>query len=574
MTENNSDPQVPPPSTGGQGATSTGQRLDRYTLLELISVHSPQEQFEGYRQFPTELWRGHDEVLDRSVSIRLIRKDDARLNRVLGAARAAALVDDRRLLRILDVMDVAGENGAPARTAIVSEWADGHHLADRLSNDGLFDPTVAVETIAEIARTLANCVRHDVGHGRLRPTAVLWTEAGEVRIRGLAVDAALFGPIDAAAPDADIDGLGSLLYAMTTGRWPALTIDANSVHIPLAPAAGRTVPMPSRVRAGVPSDVDDLVTRSVRQVARPRGLMPITSVEGFATAAGSAEDYLSPVTGVQSTSVGDRLRTAATAATTAMSASPAPADSAERTDLPRRRIGIGAIIGRFLAVVFALVLTAGISYVGWQQLTGEPAIDEQTTVADQSILEIEAVPFEENFDSGLTAVLPIEGVRSYDPLSDDNDDGQPDGLDGKERNKRAPLASDADGTTAWLTRKYNSPNVGDKGGVGLIVDLGSPKLLSTVELDLVGFGTDLDIRVADQILDDPDLWTEFASVNDAGPEITLRSPRSVIGQYVLIWLTGLPVVPETTTGDEPRYQGGIRQVSITGSDPQEIAPDQ
>jgi len=108
----------------------------------------------------------------------------------------------------------------------------------------------------------------------------------------------------------------------------------------------------------------------------------------------------------------------------------------------------------------------------------------------------------------------------------------------------------------------------------LIVDLGSPKQLSTVELDLVGFGTDLDVRVADQILDDPDLWTEFASVNDAGPEITLRSPRSVIGQYVLIWLTGLPVIPETTGDDEPRYQAGIRQVSITGLDPAELIEDE
>ncbi len=127
--------------------------------------------------------------------------------------------------------------------------------------------------------------------------------------------------------------------------------------------------------------------------------------------------------------------------------------------------------------------------------------------------------------------------------------GQPDGVDGKERNKRAELAADADGTTAWLTRKYKTPTVGDKGGVGLIVDLGSPKQLSTIDLDLVGFGTDVDIRVADQILDDPDLWTDFASVNDAGPEITLRSPRSVTGQYVLIWFTGLPVIPESTTGD-------------------------
>jgi len=552
-------------------------RIDRYKLLELISVHAPVEQFEGYRQFPTELWRGHDDVLDRSVSIRLTRKDDSRVNRVLGAARAAALVDDRRLLRILDVMDVPGSEGQPARTAIISEWADGQHLAERLTDGNLFDPTVAVQTIAEVARALANCHRHDVAHGRLRPTSVLWTEAGEIRIRGLAVDAALFGPIDPAAPDADVDGLGSLLYAMVTGRWPALTIDASSVHIPLAPATGRTVPMPSRVRAGVPSDVDDLVTRSVRQVARPRGSMPIASVEGFATAAGSVMDYLAPVGDVQSTSVGARIRTAATAATSAITTTQAPvtypdsdSESTTRADIPRRRVGIGAIIGRLVAVAFAIALTLGIGWFGWQQLVGGPAIDEQATGTGASILETEAVPYEENFDSGLTAVLPIESVRSYDPLGDSNGDGQPDGADGKERNPRAQLAADSDGTTAWLTRKYDSPNVGSKGGVGLIVDLGSPKQLATVELDLIGFGTDLDVRVADQILDDPDLWTEFASVNDAGPEIVLRSPRSVIGQYVLIWLTGLPVIPDTTNTDDPRYQGGIRQVSITGTDPREL----
>ena len=194
---------------------------------------------------------------------------------------------------------------------------------------------------------------------------------------------------------------------------------------------------------------------------------------------------------------------------------------------------------------------------------------EDLAAESVTVLESEAVPFEENFDADLAAVLPIQDVRSYDPLGDSNDDGIPDGADGKERNPRAELATDSDGATAWLTRKYDTPGVGNKGGVGLIVDLGAPKQISTVELDLVGFGTDLDVRVADQILDDPDLWTEFASVNDAGPEITLRSPRSVTGQYVLIWLTGLPVIPATTTTDNPRFQGGIEQISITGLDPPE-----
>ena len=544
------------------------RRVDRYVLQQLISVHAPGESDDGYRQFATELWKGHDEILDRPVSVRLIRKDDARLTRVLGAARAAALVDDRRLLRILDVVDVPGGEGEQTRTAVVSEWANGDHLADRLGGGGLFDPTVALEVIGEVSRTLAKCAQHNVAHGRLRPTCLLWTEAGEVRIRGLAVDAALFGPIDPAAPDADVDGSGSLLYAMVTGRWPALTIDAQTVHIPLAPATGRTVPMPSRVRAGIPAEVDDLVARSVRQVARPRGALPITSVDAFAVAAGSAIDYLAPVTTSQPITVGARLRTVATSA---VGTSAAPPSTSEGSDVPSRNrmLGASTYVKRGVAVAFALALTFTIGLLGWQQLTDVNQTQEQAESASREILESDAVPFEEDFTSGLTAVLPLIAVRSYDPASDSDRDGIPDGASGTEREPRAVRAIDADGATSWLTRKYDTPTVGNKGGVGLIVDLGDPKEIATVEVALVGFGTDLDVRVADRILDDPDLWTEFASVKDAGPEITLRSPRKVIGRYVLIWLTGLPVIPETAGTDAPQYQGGVRQVTITGLDPQE-----
>ena len=196
-------------------------------------------------------------------------------------------------------------------------------------------------------------------------------------------------------------------------------------------------------------------------------------------------------------------------------------------------VGFLRYTGRVIAFAFAVALTAGIGWFGWQQVVGEPVVENKTSSSVNPFSR--PVPFLSRKSSiPPHRSTPIEDVRSYDPLGDDNDDGQPDGVDG--RSAGAGCSRRRWDNRMVDTQVQNSHRRG-QGGVGLIVDLGSPKQLSTIDLDFVGFGTDVDIRVADQILDDPDLWTDFASVNDAGPEITLRSPRSVTGQYVLICST-------------------------------------
>ena len=72
----------------------------------------------------------------------------------------------------------------------------------------------ALSLVAEVARAIAAGLADNVEHGRLRPSSVFITDAGEVRIRGLAVDAALFGPTSAvqSGRSGDVDALGSLTY--------------------------------------------------------------------------------------------------------------------------------------------------------------------------------------------------------------------------------------------------------------------------------------------------------------------------------------------------------------------------
>jgi hypothetical protein len=162
-------------------------------------------------------------------------------------------------------------------------------------------------------------------------------------------------------------------------------------------------------------------------------------------------------------------------------------------------------------------------------------------------------------------LLPIVGVRSYDPLADDNNDGKTDKKRGRENEESAAFVIDADGITAWVTETYASRDLDGKGGVGIIFDMGEPVSVSSLSLGLVGFGTDVDVRVSDEIQRDPDLWTEVVSIDAAGLITDIRIARPVIGRYVLVWLTGLPRV----SGNEEsgKYAGGVASVTLRGTIP-------
>ena len=68
------------------------EQLGRYQLLDLVT------QDAGVGDRPdVYLWHAYDEVLDRAVAIRVLSDDDPRCAAVLGAAQAAAAVDDLAL---------------------------------------------------------------------------------------------------------------------------------------------------------------------------------------------------------------------------------------------------------------------------------------------------------------------------------------------------------------------------------------------------------------------------------------------------------------------------------------------
>lgn len=521
----------------------SGTTFNRYTLLELISEHSP--AVSG--QFAVQLWRGRDDILDRNIAIRLMRTEDQRLIKVLGAAQAAAMADDRRLLRVLDILDIGASEEDPAYTAIISEWCTGTPLHIAVSNPDTptFDAEFGLDSVASIAWALNACLAFNLEHGRLRPSCIFLTENSEVLISGLAVDQALFGPLfetDASqdSPTSkDVNGLGSLLYCFTTGLWPYPVYSSEKnpdallvVHVPFSPKAGKDIPLPSSVKASVPRAVDEIVSRSVIGASKSRGVTRIQDSLGFANSIASARDYHTPLS------------------TTTVRAPVGIAQHTSPSSFAKRAIGVAVAA----AVVLTLVL------VGTQLLRSfnSPTVSvdsEGAVVSATEILTSPATPYVEIEVGNTAGTVPIVAVRSFDPLG-----APPNGALGTERENGASRAIDGDAVTAWTTKTYKTATLGKKGGVGLILDLGEQADVTGVSLGLVGYGTDLQVRVSNEILPDPDLWTKLVSIDDAGPQIDLRSPRPVSGRYVLIWLTGIP----PTQGGE-KFQGGVTSASVFGA---------
>ncbi|MEZ5096125.1 MAG: protein kinase family protein [Nocardioides sp.] len=207
----------------------------RYHLVDLLA-----ESKDG------RFWRAHDTVLDRPVAVHVIRADDDRADGLLEAARLSARVLDRRILRVLDA-DVAHE-----LVFVVNEWGEGTSL-DILLADEPLEARRAGWIAGEVGAALATAHAADVAHGRLVPENVLLDVNGEVRVIGLAVDAALHG-LPPGRRAVDIADLAGILYAGLTGRWSGVSTSV----VPDAHVEGGRLLRPRQVRAGIPRPLDEL----------------------------------------------------------------------------------------------------------------------------------------------------------------------------------------------------------------------------------------------------------------------------------------------------------------------------
>jgi len=464
----------------------------RYELLEEVA-----------RGRGRTLWRGHDSVLDRPVGVLLLDAGQPHADAVRHAAQLAASVEHQGLLRVIDTAEHEG------RVFVVTRWLAGTPLSEQLAM-GPLSVDEARYVVRSVADALAAAAREGVHHLVLDPNDVLLTDHGVVVV-GIGVRAALEGvEADGDAEAVDAWRLGALLYATLTAKWPGYPC----AGLPGAPVVGHRVARPRQVRAGVPTDLDEIAWR----VLDP-----------------DADDSLdSP------RAICDAL--AAPPADNLASSAPEPTTS-------------GAV-WRWLGLILVLALfSTGAVLVAWQfwQNSERP---EPTAASPTQGVTPSATPSPTN-----VAPKPIKVKKTvaFDPSGD-----------GTENDADAGLATDGDPTTAWTTVTYATRNLGGlKDGVGLQLDLGKEQSVGGIELRLLGRGSDVQVWAARTATDPrgspPDTpdsedplagYQRLGGFPGASDLVTLRFSPSITTDQVIIWLKALPP-------SEGGFQGGVVEATLS-----------
>ena len=519
-----------PREQGRSQAAEPGTLLaGRYRLEELLA-----------RSSGATTWRGVDEVLSRPVALHLLPVDDARVDDLAHAARAAAGLTDPHFLRMLDVTTEPGETGAYAY--VVREWVSGRNLTAALG-DGPFDTDDAVYVARELATAMASAHRAGLAHLRLEPDTVVLADNGQVKVVDLAVDRVLRSTSADDVARADAEGIGRVLYACLTARWP----DGPHHGLSAAPTQDGRLCSPRQVLAGVPGPLDEICDRILGDPPRA-GRPPLHTPAEIE----EALDYVA----------GRPTRRRSVAVPAAAPPAPSTTASVESTATWRRPDTPPAPVatpeerrsGRtWLGGLVAVVLLAGALLLGYQLATqafggGDEGDGDGNGGATTPSTTGSASP-----STSAGAALEITGATSYDLEST--------GGNGEENEELAGNAIDGDPGTAWTTVNYLDP-MADQGkqGVGLVLDLGTETVVSEVELSLLSSGGVLELRAAPGAAEVPgsiDDWTVVSTLDAPDQELTETFDAPVTTRYVLVWFTELPPF-------EDALKAGIAEAVLSG----------
>jgi serine/threonine-protein kinase len=233
------------------------------------------------------VWEAHDELLDRSVAVKLLAshlsEDDRARQRFQREARAAAGLSNHP--NVVTIYDVGEHDG---RTFMVMELLDGGTLSDKLRSGDRIGPDVALGWLRDAASALDAAHAADVVHRDVKPGNMLLDDHGRLAIADFGIarlaledqltatgqvlgTAAYISPEQAVGEPAtaasDRYALAVVAYELLTGERP---FQAENFAAQARAHVEDTPPPASELNPDLSPEVDDVLARGLAKEPEER----------------------------------------------------------------------------------------------------------------------------------------------------------------------------------------------------------------------------------------------------------------------------------------------------------------
>ena len=225
----------------------------------------------------SEVWRAHDQVLDRLVAIKLLdaryARDAEAIARFRAEAHNAGCLSHGNIARVYDFAEPDGQHPG----FLVMELVEGPSLADVLAA-GPLDPAASMDVVGQVAAGLHEAHRHGLVHRDVKPGNLLLAP-GAVKVADFGISHAVdsvaltstgivmgsagyLAPERAAGaratPSSDLYSLGVVAYECLTGEPP---FSGTGLEVALAHVNQPFPELPAHVPAEVAAFVAQLTSK-------------------------------------------------------------------------------------------------------------------------------------------------------------------------------------------------------------------------------------------------------------------------------------------------------------------------